>query len=133
MLLSRPQPTVIAPDVLVVGGDIAASVAYCGLLRGDGWHVRSAPNGAYMGAPIPQLILLCGWTAVGLFMEQAPPPHGAPGTVVVAHCYADPLAMAEALDRGVDVFIPQPCSAPVLLRRMRAALRWTSPTLVEAR
>lgn len=136
MLLTRAQPAVIVPDVLVVGGDVAASVAYCRLLRGDGWRVRSAPSNASSLAPWqprPQLILLCGWRAVDLFLEQAPSALGAPGTVVVAHCYADPQAVAEALDRGVDVFIPQPCSAPVFLRRLRAARRWTSLTPLEAR
>ncbi len=127
MLLSHPAPGSTGTEIIVVG-DGETSGVYCSLLRAGGWRVESMPNAHCIltpGCPRPRLILLCGWEAVASFVGL-PGPIGAAETVVVAHCAAAPeAAVAQALDRGVDAFIPQPCSAPVLVRRLRAALRWT--------
>jgi DNA-binding response OmpR family regulator len=128
MLLTRPPSSTIETDILVVGGDAATSDMYCALLRAGGWRVHSAATIAAAldrDAARPRLILVCGWEAVVSFLERAPHLLGATGTVVVAHCSASPEAIAAALDGGIDIFIPQPCSAPVLVRRLRAALRFS--------
>jgi CheY-like chemotaxis protein len=129
MLLSCPAPGTTGTEILVVGGDGETSGVYCSLLRAGGWRVESMPDAQRvlaLGTPRPQLVLLCGWEAVESFVAAMPELIGAADTVVVAHCAYVPEAIAQALDRGVDAFIPQPCSAPVLVRRLRAALRWTA-------
>jgi len=128
MLLSCPAPGVTGAEILVVGDDETSGV-YCSLLRAGGWRVESMPDAPRVltpGTPRPRLVLLCGWEAVESFVATMPELIGAADTVVVAHCACVPDAIAQALDRGVDAFIPQPCSAPVLVRRLRAALRWTA-------
>jgi DNA-binding response OmpR family regulator len=45
---------------------------------------------------------------------------------VVAYCSPDADQAADALDRGVDIVIPSPCSLALLVRRLRSALRWAA-------
>jgi CheY-like chemotaxis protein len=128
MFLTSPAPGATGTEILVVG-DGETSGVYCSLLRAGGWRVECIPDAQRvlaLGPPRPRLVLLCGWETVESFVAAMPELIGAADTVVVAHCAYVPEAVAQALDRGVDAFIPQPCSAPVLVRRLRAALRWTA-------
>lgn len=117
-------------DILVVNGDTEIVSTYRCLLSASGWRVDGSPTFTWTPSrqadrpAQPRLLLLCGWDAVRTFTRRLPGPAQAPETVVVAYCPPDAELATDALDHGIDLVITQPCSPPVLVRRIRAALRW---------
>ncbi len=115
-------------DILVVNGDSEMVSTYQCLLSASGWRVDG--SSALSWAPLeqaerqPRLLLLCGWDAVRTFTTRLSYPTQTPDTVVVAYCPPDAELATDALDHGIDLVIMQPCSPPVFVRRIRAALRW---------
>lgn len=116
-------------DILVIADDDETVATYVGLLRGSGWRVDGWPAlpRAWRQRTHPRLILLCGWKAVLTFAHQMPSPARAHDIVIVACCCPNVELTAKALDYGIDVVVDLPCSPPLLVRRLRAALRWTLP------
>jgi hypothetical protein len=114
-------------DILIVGGDAETISWYLGVLHAHGWIADSVPLlPRRLWRRRPRLILLCGWDAVGLFTTRLPQRSCPCPPVVVAYCSPDAEQAADALDRGVDIVIPSPCSLALLVRRLRSALRWAA-------
>lgn len=116
-------------DILVIADDDQTVAAYVGLLRASGWRVDGWPAlpRAWRHQVRPRLILLCGWKAVLAAAHQTPAPICAHDVVIVACCCPNVELTEKALDYGVDIVVNLPCSPPLLVRRLRAALRWTLP------
>ncbi len=124
---SLPAPHDI--DILIVGGDTETISWYLGVLHANGWTADGVPP--WSRRPWrwrPRLILLCGWDAVGSFTTRLPQKYYPGNPVVVAYCAPETDLAADALDRGVDIVIPFPCSLALLIRRLRSALRWVAPS-----
>lgn len=131
MQMTALVPSQDAADILVVNDDADLISAYRCLLSSSGWRVSGASTAVchrhIRGRAGPRLLLLCGWETVYAYTRYVPRRPATPRTVVVAYCPPHTDLAADALDHGVDLIITQPCSPPVLVRRIRAALRWSLP------